>query len=127
MIYWIWFKIKQLIAMAFNVDYDSINIKIVAGDTWSQSFTVKRNNVPYDMTGMQLDLEVKDEDDVSIMELSSAGTSPALTISTTSFSIYQLAAFDTVGKYYYDLQLTNSGKVSTICRGYITVIKEYTD
>jgi hypothetical protein len=32
-----------------------------------------------------------------------------------------------VGKYYYDLQLTNSGKVSTICRGYIKVIQEYTD
>ena len=113
--------------MAFNVDYDSIHIKIVQGDTWSQSFTVKRNNVPYDMTGMQLDLEVKDENDVTILELSSAGLDPELTISTTSFSIYQLAAFDTVGKYYYDLQLTNAGKVSTICRGHITVIKEYTD
>lgn len=113
--------------MAFNVDFDKINITIVQGDTWSQTFSVKRNNVLYDMTGMQLDLEVKDEDGVSVLSLSSAGISPALTIVGTAFTIYQLAAFDTVGKYYYDLQLTNSGKVSTICRGYIKVIQEYTD
>jgi hypothetical protein len=127
MIQWIWIKIKQILAMAFNVDFDKINIIIVQGDTWSQTFSVKRNNVLYDMTGMQLDLEVKDEDGVSVLSLSSAGVSPALTIVGTAFTIYQLAAFDTVGKYYYDLQLTNSGKVSTICRGYIKVIQEYTD
>ena len=113
--------------MAFNVDFDKINIIVVEGDTWSQTFSVKRNNVLYDMTGMQLDLEVKDEDDVTVLALSSAGVNPALTITGTAFTIYQLAAFDTVGKYYYDLQLTNAGKVSTICRGYITVLKEYTD
>jgi len=124
---WIWTKIKQIIAMAFNVDFDKINIIVVEGDTWSQTFSVKRNNVLYDMTGMQLDLEVKDEDDVTVLALSSAGVSPALTITGTAFTIYQEAAFDTVGKYYYDLQLTNAGKVSTICRGYITVLKEYTD
>jgi hypothetical protein len=113
--------------MAFNVDFDKINITVIQGDTWSQTYSVKRNNVLYDMTGMQLDLEVKDEDDVTVFALSSAGGSPALTITGTAFTIFQLAAFDTVGKYYYDLQLTNATKVSTICRGYITVLKEYTD
>jgi len=124
---WIWTKIKQIIAMAFNVDFDKINIILVQNDTWSQTYSVKRNNVLYDLTGQQLDLEVKDEDDVTVLTLSSAGLAPALTITGTAFTIYQLAAFDTVGKYYYDLQLTNAGKVSTICRGYITVLKEYTD
>jgi hypothetical protein len=123
---WIWTKIKHII-MAFNVDFDKINITVIQGDTWSQTYSVKRNNVLYDMTGMQLDLEVKDEDDVTVFALSSAGGSPALTITGTAFTIFQLAAFDTVGKYYYDLQLTNATKVSTICRGYITVLKEYTD
>ncbi len=113
--------------MAYNVDFDRINIIIVEGDTWSQTYSVKRNNVLYDLTGQQLDLEVKDEDDVTVLTLSSAGLAPALTITGTAFTIYQDAAFDTVGKYYYDLQLTNAGKVSTICRGYITVLKEYTD
>ena len=113
--------------MAFNVDFDKINIVLVQNDTWSQTYSVKRNNVLYDMTGMQLDIEVKDENDVTVLALSSAGVSPALTIVGTAFTIYQDAAFDTVGKYYYDVQLTNAGKVSTICRGYITVLKEYTD
>ena len=124
---WIWIKIKQIIAMAFNVDFDRINITIVEGDTWSQTFSVKRNNVLYDMTGMQLDLSVLDEDDVEILSLSSAGASPAITITGTAFTIYELAAFSSEGKYYYDIQLTDAGKVSTICRGTITVIKEYTD
>jgi len=124
---WIWIKIKQIIAMAFNVDFDRINITIVEGDTWSQTFSVKRNNVLYDMTGMQLDIEVKDEDDVSVLTLSSAGASPAITITGTAFTIYELAAFTAEGKYYYDVQLTDGTKVSTICRGYVNVIKEYTD
>lgn len=113
--------------MAFNVDYDTVNVKIVQNDTWSQTFTVKRNNVAYDMSGAQLDIEVKDEDDVSVLAISSAGTSPAITISGSSFTILQNEAFDTVGKYYYDVQLTEGTKVSTVCRGAITVIKEYTD
>lgn len=113
--------------MAFNVDFDRINITIVQGDTWSQTFSVKRNNVLYDLTGQAIDIRVKDEDDVSVLSLSSAGLTPAITIVGASFTIYRLAAFDTVGKYYYDVQLTDTGKVSTICRGTITVIKEYTD
>ena len=113
--------------MAFNVDYDTINVRIIQGDTWSQTFSVERNKVAYDMTGAQLDIEVKDEDDVSVLSISSAGTSPAITISGSSFTILQDAAFDTVGKYYYDVQLTEGTKVSTVCRGRITVIKEYTD
>ena len=113
--------------MAFNVDYDSVNVKIVQGDTWSQTFSVQRNRVAYDMSGAQLDIEVKDEDDVSILSISSAGASPAITISGASFTILKDAAFDAVGKYYYDVQLTEGTKVSTVCRGRITVIKEYTD
>lgn len=113
--------------MAFNVDFDKINIKIVKGDTWSQTFSVKRNNVLYDLTGQAINIEVRDEDDVSVLSLSSTGPTPAITIAGTAFTIYRLAAFDTVGKYYYDVQLTNGTKVSTICRGSITVIQEYTD
>lgn len=113
--------------MAFNVDFDKINIKIVEGDTWSQTFSVKRNDVAYDMTNAQLDIEVKDENDVSILSISSAGTSPAITISGASFTILKDAAFSAAGKYYYDVQLTEATKVSTICRGRITVVKEYAD
>jgi hypothetical protein len=53
---------------------------------------------------------------------------PAISIVTTSFTINKADAISTVGKYYYDIQLTDlTGVVSTICRGYVKVIKEYTD
>ena len=114
--------------MAKNVDYDRINIEIVQNDTCKQTFSVKKNNVLLDMTGMQIDIEVKDEDDVDVLVLSTAGLAPAISIVTTSFTIEQDAAFADVGKYYYDIQLTDlTGVVSTICRGYVKVIKEYTD
>ena len=114
--------------MAKNVDYDRINIEIVEGDTWKQTYSVKKNNVLLDMTGMTIAIDVEDEDGVEVLNISTAGLLPAISIVTTSFTINKAAAFDTVGKYYYDIQLTDlSGIVSTICRGKIKVIKEYTD
>jgi hypothetical protein len=63
-----------------------------------------------------------------VLVMSTVGLAPTIAIVTTSFTINQPAAFDTVGKYYYDIQLTDlTGVVSTICRGYVKVIKEYTD
>jgi len=114
--------------MAKNVDYDTINISIVAGDTWKQTYSVKKNNVLLDMTGMILAIDVEDEDGVEVLNITTAGLLPAITISTTTFTINKAAAFSVVGKYYYDIQLTDlTAVVSTICRGKIKVIKEYTD
>jgi len=113
--------------MVKNVDYDRINIDYVANDTLDLTFDVEYNNVPYDMTGMQIDVEVKDEDDVLIASMTSSGMTPEITINTTQFTMYEEEFIGTVGKYYYDVQLTNGTKVSTICRGYFRVIKEYTD
>ncbi len=113
--------------MAKNVDYDKINIDVIEGDTLDMSFMVLYNNSPYDMTGMQLDMEVKDDDDVLIATLTSAMPGPDITIATSTFRLYKEDFIGVVGKYYYDLQLTNGTKLSTICRGYIRVIKEYTD
>jgi hypothetical protein len=114
--------------MAKNVDYDRINIELVASDTWKQTYSVKKNNALLDMTGMQIDIEVKDEDDVDVLVMSTAGIAPAISIVTTSFTINKADAISTIGRYYYDIQLTDlTGVVSTICRGYVKVIKEYTD
>jgi hypothetical protein len=119
--------------MAKNVDYDRINIEVVQNDTWKQTYSVKKNNVLLDMTGMTLDIEVKDKDDVTILAISTAGIAPAIAIVTTSFTINKALAFTDYtsrlgDRYYYDMQLTDlSAVVSTICRGRITVTKEYTD
>lgn len=112
--------------MVKNVDYDRINIDIVEGDTLDKTFSVYYNNVLYDMTGMQLDLDVRDEDDVQVATLTSAGGSTSIIINTTTFTMYKENFLDTVGTYYYDLQLTNGTKLSTICRGRFRVTKEYT-
>jgi uncharacterized membrane protein len=114
--------------MAKNVDYDRINIELVASDTWKQTYSVKKNSTLLDMTGMTLEITVVDEDDVEVLAISTAGMAPAISIVTTSFTINKADAISTVGKYYYDIQLTDlTGVVSTICRGYVKVIKEYTD
>ena len=89
--------------MAKNVDYDRINIELVASDTWKQTYSVKKNNVLLDMTGMQLDITVLDEDDVEVLAISTAGLAPAISIVTTSFTINKADAISTVGKYYYQM------------------------
>lgn len=113
--------------MVKNVDYDKINISIIEGDTLDKSWSVYYNNALYDMTGMQLDMEVKDEDDVLVATLTSAGASPSITITTSTMRLYKDNFIGTAGNYFYDIQLTNGTKVSTICRGKVKVIKEYTD
>ena len=113
--------------MAKNVDYDTINIDVVQGDTLDMTFTVWYNNALYDMTGMRMDIEVKDDDDVAVATLTTEGAPPSITIVTYTFRMYMEDFILTTGTYYYDIQLTNGTKVSTICRGKMRVIKEYTD
>jgi hypothetical protein len=113
--------------MAKNVDYDTINIDVVQGDTLDMTFTVWNNNALYDMTGMQMDIEIKDDDDELVASLTTEGASPSITVSTYTFRMYMEDFILTTGTYYYDIQLTNGTKVSTICRGKMRVIKQYTD
>jgi len=113
--------------MAKNVDYDTINIDVVQGDTLDMTFTVWYNNALYDMTGMRMDIEVKDEDDDVVATLTTEAPATSITIATSSFRMYMENFILTTGTYYYDIQLTNGTKISTICRGKMRVIKEYTD
>jgi len=113
--------------MEYIVDFDRKNILIVQNDTWAKTYSVKRNKVLFPMTGMQLDLEAKDEDGLTVLSISSTGVSPAITIMGSSFSVTKTLAFPTEGKYFFDLQLTNAGIVSTIWRGWVKVLAEYTN
>lgn len=112
-----------------NVDYDKFNLEIVSGDTWNQTFTVIHNGVAYDMTGMQLDIEVKNADGSVAASASSGGLSPTIFIAGSSFNIYVAAPFNVTEKtkYEFDVQLTNGTTISTIARGYITAITQITD
>lgn len=111
-----------------NVDYARVDVEVTSGDTWDQVFYVKRNGAAYDMSGMQLDIDVVDDDGVVVVSLSSAGISPTITINGAYYRIQLNDAFSVTvkTKYSYDVQLTDGTKVSTIGKGYVTAVPEIT-
>jgi hypothetical protein len=111
--------------MAYNVECEVEDITVTAGDTVNMSWSVYQNDVLYDMTGMQLDIDIVDKSGTVVRSLSSAGVSPAITIATTSFNI-TTTAFLLIANYRYDVQLTNGTEVSTIMKGSWIVQKQHT-
>lgn len=111
--------------MDYNVQYSENDIEIVRNDTIDISYSVSLNGVAYDMTGKRIDMKVKDSAGTTIKTLSTHGTSPAITISTTTFRV-QTTAFTAVGTFRYDVQLTSGSTVMTIQRGNIYVVEDIT-
>ncbi len=111
--------------MDYNVQYDEADIEIVRNDTIDLSYSVALNGVAYDMTGKQIDMKIKDSSGTTVKTLSSAGTSPAITISTSTFRI-QTTAITKADIYRYDIQLTSGSTVMTIQRGNINVVEDIT-
>jgi hypothetical protein len=124
--------------MAFwNVEPHHEDVYIRRGDTWDQSFRVKLNDGSdplypagdphyyFDMTGMRLDVTVKDKAGNIVKQLSSAGTSPALTIYTSIWNV-DTTGFDLAGEYDYDVQLTNGTDIATIGDGEVIVSQDKT-
>jgi hypothetical protein len=111
--------------MIYNVEAETKDIIVIAGDTVDISLSVYKNNILFDMTGMQLDIDITDRSGNIIRSISSAGTLPAITISTSSFNILT-SLFTLVGKYNYDVQLNNAGDIKTILKGSWIVQKQIT-
>ena len=111
--------------MDYNVQYSENDIEIVRNDTIDISYSVTLNGVAYDMTGKQVDMKIKDSSGTTIKTLSSAGVSPAITISISTFRV-QTTALTTAGTYRYDVQLTSGSTVNTIQRGNIYVVEDIT-
>ena len=113
--------------MDYNVEYQTTDIEVVQDNTIDLSYSVELNDVAYDMTGMQLDIQVRTKDvaNTLVISWSSAGTSPVITISTNIYNIYAVGIAD-VGKYEYDVKLTSGSDVSTIQRGNFYVIEKRT-
>jgi hypothetical protein len=109
----------------YNIEPAEQFIMITLGDTIDLSFSVLLNIVAYDMTGMQLDMKIKNKKGTAIKTLSSAGTSPAITISTTTFNI-STTPFSDAGVYDYDIQLTDGTDIMTIMFGKINVENQIT-
>lgn len=109
-----------------NVDYADDDLEFVQGDTKPLTLTVSLNGVAYDMTGMQVDMQVRSQDDRLIKSLTSAGASPEITILVDTLTI-EHGGFTERGIFDYDAQVTDlSGYISTFMAGKLIVKKEKT-
>lgn len=117
----------------YNVQAEIKDIVITAGDTVNISSNVYKYNLTtqawdlYDMTGMQLDIDITDRKGNIIESYSSAGGTPEITISTSAFNIFSLVPFLNMGHYLFDIQLTNGSEILTIRKGWWIVLKQITD
>lgn len=118
--------------MDYNVQAQIKNVVLTAGDTINISSNVYKWNITtsvwdlYDMTGMQLDIDIIDRRGNIIASYSSVGGTPAITITTSSFNITSLTPFLRIGTYMFDIQLTNGSEILTIRKGNWIVLKQIT-
>jgi len=108
-------------ANVFNVEPDEKVLCFTQGDTIDVSFSVALNGGTYDIAGMQLDLDVIKRGAL-YRTFSSAGTSPEITISTSTFNVSGLGFADR-GRYEFFLHLTDGSVTEMITRGDIIVNK----
>jgi hypothetical protein len=111
--------------MDYNIQYSENDIEIVRNDTIDFAYTVTLNGVACNLTGKRIDIKVKDKSGTVVKTLSSAGTSPAIVISTSIFRV-QTSPITVTGVYRYDVQLTTGSVIETIQRGIINVIEDIT-
>jgi hypothetical protein len=115
----------------YVVETEIKDIIITAGDTRDYAQNqyledpVTKIKALYDMTGMQLDMDIINSAGTVIRSLSTAGITPKITIATSSWSI-RFDAFPSKSTYTYDLQLTDGSDIMTIRRGSLIVLKQKT-
>jgi hypothetical protein len=109
----------------YNVEADVVDLIFTQCDTIDMSFSVYLNDVLYDMTGMQLDMQVRKTNGDLVRSFTSSGGTPAITIATTTFNIYS-TGFTRAFTYNYDVQLTDGADIMTIMKGRVIVKKERT-
>jgi hypothetical protein len=102
--------------MIYAVEAFTEDIVYTAGDVVPISLIIAQNGVAFSMAGMQLDIDIKDGSGTVLFSLSSAGGSPKIVISTSTMTILP-DAYTIVGRYKYDIQLTNGSYIMTIGRG----------
>lgn len=109
--------------MSYNVEADITDIIITEGDTINMGWYVYLNDVLYDISGMSLKMDIKD-DHGNLIDTFSSGTE--ITIVATYFTLYSVSSAFRPGRYRYDIQLTNGADVMTIRKGNFIVQKQIT-
>lgn len=95
------------------------------GDTINMSRGILKNDVAFDMTGMQIDIHIRTYDDRVIKTMSTASLIPEITIAADVFTIY-CAGFSESGDFQFDVQITDGTNILTIGKGRVHVTKEMT-
>jgi hypothetical protein len=102
--------------------------KHIKGDTWrTTTFTVTVNDLAKDLTGATIDMNVRDCNAVSWLDMTN-GTGITITDAANGvFQIDQQTLDIPAGLYSYDIQITDSdGVIATWIRGNITIIQDIT-
>lgn len=108
---------------AYNVETHVEPLVITEGDTPNWTFSVTLNDVAYDMTGMTINMHVRDKWDNLIASYSTASE---ITIATSSFNITSVTPFTKANRYRYDIQVTDGTDIMTIAKGLFIIQKEIT-
>ena len=88
--------------------FSRIREPIVQDRTIDLTYTFYDNGVATSLAGKQHDAVVKSKKSGQVIKTwSSAGTSPAITISTTNFNIKDVAGIAYVGDFETDIKLTD--------------------
>jgi hypothetical protein len=99
----------------YNVEFDEKTVIVTLGDTLDITLSVTKNAVAQDLTGMQIDMIIRDFLGNTIESLSSAGTSPKITISTSTFN-FKPSIFTAGGMFYSAVKLTNGSDINAIMK-----------
>lgn len=113
--------------MAYNSEPAIEDLIFTEGDTINMQFTITDSTgAAYDMTGMQIDMDVDDKKGDLMRSFSSAGTAE-ITIAVNVLTLYSATPFGKTGKFNYDLQITDlAGGIYTIMKGSLIVQKQIT-
>lgn len=104
------------------------NITAYRNDTFVISFTLlDQSSQPIDLSGAVVKMQVRDKPDGEVLWELTEGD--GITVGGTGnnvISISKVCDINGCGSYYYDLQATDSGVVSTYVKGAFHVIKDIT-
>ncbi len=108
----------------YNVEPAEIDLEFIKGDSIDLSFSVKKNNSSFDMTGMDVKMQIRDTTiDSALIKTLEIGN--GITVSTDTILIAS-EGFVESGRYLYDLQVEVDSKIYTIMQGNLIVNQETT-
>jgi hypothetical protein len=94
------------------------DIIVPYGNTVNYSSNQYKNGVLLDMSGMQMDIDIEDLHGNIVKSYSSSGVSPAVTISTTSYNIWDLSPLVSDDLHRFTMRLTEGDEIKTSRKGY---------